>query len=300
MDRLSPEGYRDQSTEQAVADTRACVEYIDAIDPAHDLITPIITPRFAPACTPATLHALGALSAETHLPIQTHISENTAELASVAALFPDSENYAHVYDAAGLLTPRTILAHAIHLSPAERALISARGAKVAHCPCSNTCLTSGAARVRELLDAGIEVGLGTDVSGGYGVSVLEQVRQAVMVSRHVAMGIDEDEEGERRERAKLATEEALYLATRGGAKVVGMDERIGGFEVGMEWDAQMIGLGVVPEDGLLNEDEAPVDLFGTEGWEEKVAKWVYNGDDRNTLAVWVKGRLVHRRKSYLP
>ena len=95
--------------------------------------------------------------------------------------------------------------------------------------------------------------------------------------------------------AKLSTEEALYLATRGGANVVGMEDKIGGFEVGKDWDAQKISLKVVPEDGDMGEDEGPVDIFMQESWPNRVNKWVYNGDDRNTVAVWVKGRLVHRR-----
>jgi guanine deaminase len=96
--------------------------------------------------------------------------------------------------------------------------------------------------------------------------------------------------------AKLSVEEGLYLATRGGAKVVGLESRIGGFEVGMDWDAQLIRLGSVGEKGDLSTDEGLVDIFGGETWDDKVAKWVYTGDDRNTVAVWVKGRLVHQRE----
>lgn len=144
-----------------------------------------------------------------------------------------------------------------------------------------------------MLDEGIVVGLGTDVSGGFSPSILESARQAIWVSRFVAMA-DGDE-------AKLSTEEVLYLATRGGAKVVGLEDRIGGFEVGMDWDAQMISLGGVGTDGEdVDEDRVPVDFYGWENWEERVAKWVYTGDDRNTAAVWVKGLLVHQTSRYRP
>ncbi|GAB7357069.1 hypothetical protein MBLNU459_g7885t1 [Dothideomycetes sp. NU459] len=285
MDRMSPDYYRDESVESAIRDSRACIDHVRAIDPDYALISPIITPRFAPSCTEPVLAALGALHRETRVPVQTHISENKAEIALVGELFPASASYTHVYDAAGLLTAQTILAHAVHLSAAEQQLIAAREAKVSHCPASNTALTSGAAKVRELVDAGITVGLGTDVSGGYSASILEEVRQAILVSRHVAM-----HDGDA---AKLSTEEALYLATRGGAKVVGLEDRIGGFEVGMDWDAQRITLAAVPDDGEFVGEEGPVDIFVHESWSDKVHKWVYNGDDRNTAAVWVKGRLVH-------
>ena len=286
MDRMSPPYYRDESVASAIADSRSCIEHVRAIDPTNALITAVITPRFAPSCTEPVLRELGALHAETGVPCQTHISENKDEIALVKRLFPESKSYTHVYDDAGLLTEKMILAHCVHLSAEERKLIKMRGAKVSHCPASNTALTSGAARVKQLLDEGITVGLGTDVSGGYSSSVLEEVRHAIMVSRHVAM-VDGDQ-------GKLSTEEALYLATRGGAKVVGLENRIGGFEVGMDWDAQMISLGTVSEDGNLVEGEGPVDVFGNESWDDRIAKWVWNGDDRNTKAVWVKGRMVHR------
>ncbi|KAF2236169.1 guanine deaminase [Viridothelium virens] len=295
MDTMSPPNYRDTSPEDAVAATRATIQHITSLDPSHSLLIPIITPRFAPSCTPACLSALGRLHKETNLPIQTHIAENHAELDLVRRTFPSHPSYTAVYDDHGLLGPRTVLAHAVHLSPAEVALIRARGAKVSHCPASNTALTSGAAKVRELLLEDITIGLGTDVSGGYSPSVLVAARHAVMVSRHVAMGSGEGEG----DAAKLTEAEVLWLATRGGARALGLEERVGGFEVGMEWDAQMVVLGEgVGVDGEGGEAEGPVDVFGWESWEERIAKWLYNGDDRNTAAVWVKGELVHKTQAF--
>ncbi|KAG2169392.1 hypothetical protein JADG_009131 [Aureobasidium aubasidani] len=292
MDQLSPDYYRDESAETAIQATEACIAHVGKIDPKHHLITPIITPRFAPSCSEGCLNALGKLAQQTGLPIQTHISENKSEIELVAEMFPSSKSYTDVYDKAGLLNAKTILAHAVHLSPEERALVRSRDAKISHCPASNTALTSGAAPVRTLLDEGLTVGLGTDVSGGYSPSILEEARQAILVSRHVAM-VDGDA-------AKLSTEEALWLATRGGAKVVGLENRVGGFEVGMDWDAQMISLDVVSEDGEMDEAEnkGPVDVFMWESWSDRLNKWFYGGDDRNTAAVWVKGRLVHTTPKY--
>ena len=102
------------------------------------------------------------------------------------------------------------------------------------------------------------------------------------------------------DKAKLSTEEALYLATRGGAAVVGIADKVGGFDVGKEFDAQVIDLGAVREGGE-NEgvfETGPVDVFGWESWGERVEKWVYAGDDRNTTAVWVRGRVVHATKRF--
>ncbi len=286
MDSLAPDYYRDVSATSSLADTRATITHIAGIDPTNALITPILTPRFAPSCSRELMHGLGALQKETNLPVQTHISENKNECSLVKSLFPEYESYAEVYDGHGLLGPKTILAHAVHLSESEIDLIKKREGKISHCPVSNSSITSGTAKVRWMLNKGVEVGLGTDMSGGYSPSILEAVRQAALVSNHVAMGGDDS--------AKLSVEEVLYLATKGGAKVVGLGDKIGSFGVGMEWDAQLIGMGSVSVEQA--HDIGPVDIFGWETWDERIAKWVFNGDDRNTLAVWVKGRLVHERK----
>ncbi|KAL7628808.1 hypothetical protein AAE478_000323 [Parahypoxylon ruwenzoriense] len=299
MDELGPKYYLDESPEQCLALTRASIDYIRGIDPHFELVCPILTPRFAPACSRETMKRLGDLQRKNQLPIQTHISENVSEIQLVRDMFPECKHYAEVYDKYNLLTNKTILAHAIHLTDEEADLISQRRAKVAHCPCSNSALTSGEARVRWLLEKGISVGLGTDMSGGYSPSVLEAARQAALVSNHLAMptGTSAHIRDDERERAKLSVEEVLHLATRGGAEVVGLGDKVGGFEVGKEWDAQLISLGLVgetPKEGDMV-DHGNVDIFGWESWENRVAKWVFNGDDRNVLKVWVRGRLVHDR-----
>ncbi|KAI2615659.1 guanine deaminase [Hypoxylon sp. NC1633] len=299
MDNMGPEYYLDESADASLALTQQSIAHIQRIDPTYALVSPILTPRFAPACSIEAMDRLGALARETGLPIQTHIAENEDEVQLVRDMFPTAPSYAAVYDARGLLGPRTILAHAIHLSDAEADLVAARGATVAHCPCSNSALTSGEARVRRLLDRGVRVGLGTDLSGGYSPSVLAAARHAALVSNHLAM----PHHGAlvppaQRSRARLAVEEVLHLATRGGASVVGLGDRVGGFEVGFEWDAQLVSLGQVdevPDEGPTGEDRGNVDVFGWETWPDRVAKWLYNGDDRNVLRVWVRGRAVHER-----
>lgn len=349
---MNPDYYRDASPESAISDTRATIEHIQKIDHSFELISPIITPRYAPSCSSGLLRSLGALATDNDLPIQTHIAENPSELALVTKLFPSHDSYAAVYDDHGLLRQRTILAHAIHLSLDEQELVRKRGSSVSHCPVSNSCISSGICPVRELLDQGIEVGLGTDISGGWSPSILVAAREAAMVSRILAaFGRDfnvgnrdpqkdetkqenqsagkdtrragtplkpeisqKDHHNELCERKKLSIEECLYLATAGGAKCLGLYEKVGRFDVGMEWDAQMIKLEDFSTDMSESdnddsdadltssatryppkEDKGPVELWGTEKWADKVAKWVYCGDDRNTRKVWVKGRLVHER-----
>ncbi len=289
---LQPEYYRDESVESSIRDSEASIAYIRSIDPKGDIVKPIITPRFAPSCTSECLTAMGKIAKESNTHIQTHISENKGEVELVKQLFPTSKSYTDVYDTHGLLTEKTILAHAVHLSKEERDTIRERKSKISHCPSSNTAITSGCAPIRDMLNEGLTVGLGTDVSGGCHPSILENVRQAMWVSRHLAF--------HKSDSAKLSTEEGLYLATRGGAAVVGLEDKVGGFDVGKEWDAQMIHLGIVDESGVQDGvfEEGPVDVFGWESWPDKIEKWVYSGDDRNTVAVWVKGRLVHRTSRY--
>ena len=288
---MHPDYYKDASPASAIEDTKATIAHCDELDPKRKLVCPILTPRFAPSCTSELLSGLGALHQDTKLPIQTHLSENLPELALVREIFPNHSSYTAVYDAHNLLTPRTVLAHAIHLSPEERSLIKSCGASVSHCPISNTYLASGICPVRELLDEGITVGLGTDVSGGWSPSVLHAAREAAGVSRlRTAFCPPELKEAEK-ERLKLGVEEVLWMATRGGAKALGLESRVGGFEVGMEWDAQLVDLGATVEENSSG-GGGGVGLWGGETWEERIAKWVFCGDERNTKAVWVEGRLV--------
>ena len=334
---INSEYYKDESAAAAIEKTRETIRFSERIDPKRELIEPIITPRFAPSCSSAALHGLGVLAKEGNLPIQTHIAENHDEVALVGFLFPDCRNYTDVYASHGLLTHRTVFGHAIHLNQEERAMVREAGAGIAHCPISNSYLSSGLCPVRELLDMGITVGLGTDISGGWSPSVLVAAREALGVSRVLAsvrkemQGKDSkhgEHEKEKEKRAKeiehmkLSVEEVLYLATVGGAKCLGLESKIGTFEVGKEFDAQMIVCGDFSDERTGSGDEGaeseeggagkgegsasrkkhpeqdnPVELWGKESWSEKMAKWVFCGDDRNVSALWVKGRKVHERSS---
>ncbi|KAL4954275.1 hypothetical protein BDW69DRAFT_142383 [Aspergillus filifer] len=329
-----PDYYIDGSEEGqgSTRKTEETISHIHKIDPEGTLVKPIVTPRFVPTCTPASLTSLGVLASRYDPPlhIQTHISENLNEVSLVRGLFPgdDTPTYASVYDKFSLLTKRTILAHAVHLTPSEQDLIASRQSKISHCPASNSALGSGLAPVRALLEKGITVGLGTDVSGGYSPSILEAVRQACLVSRllrHAKKSVGseegstvlaapksssssesgelvdhEPESGNVSKKKKegyevLSVEESLYLATRGGAAVVDMPKDLGAFEVGMFFDTQLIRLDapVSLSSEEIVEGSSPVDVFGWESWVEKVHKWVWTGDDRNVRCVWVGGRLVH-------
>lgn len=282
MTRHSPDYYIETDDEAAARDVDV-VDYIEALDKQGEIVRPIVTPRFAPSCSMETMKRQGKLVQERGLHCQTHVSENKGEIAWVGELFPESANYTSVYDDAGLLTRRTILAHCVHLSPEERQLIRDRGSGVSHCPISNTSITSGFCPVRQLLDEGVRVSLGTDCSGGYSPSVLEVARQALLVSRTVAYNREDDA-------SKLSVGEILYLATLGGAEVCDLQNQLGNFVVGKKFDAQLVD---------LRSPDSPVDVFAWAPPEKpvdrlryQVERWFFNGDDRNCRKVWVNGTLA--------
>ena len=146
------------------------------------LITPVITPRFVPSCTPTLMRGLASIADEHQLPLQSHLSENLAECEWVRSLHPDCESYSDVYDKHGLYTPRSYMAHCVHCARAERDLVLRKGVGIVHCPNSNFTLASGVCNVREWLEEGHKVGLGTDVAGGYSPCILNAIRMARVAS----------------------------------------------------------------------------------------------------------------------
>ncbi len=135
-----------------------------------------VTPRFAVSCTADLLRESAALAASTGAYWQTHVSEDRGEIAEVARLFPEALDYVDVYDRAGGLGERTVLAHAVHLSDRELARLVETGTRVAHCPASNLFLASGVMPLGRYLEAGLSVGLGSDVAGGPDLSIFTAMR----------------------------------------------------------------------------------------------------------------------------
>ncbi|KAF9819778.1 hypothetical protein IEO21_01869 [Rhodonia placenta] len=325
MDRNSVPYYVEPSVEVSMANTRTIIAYIRALpapSPREPLVHPILTPRFAMGCTPQLLAALGALAhADPALSIQTHMDENAGEIAATRRLFPPASlppapapqppgcagrgTYAGVYDAYGLLRANTVLAHCVHLEEPEVAIMAARRVGVAHCPTSNFNLRSGCARVGMLLDRGIKVGLGTDVSGGFSPSMLRAVQDASICSKVVAMQAPpaDGDTGFAGQQLRVAT--LLYLATRGGAEVCNLEGRIGSLAPGKAFDALVVSV----RDGAGNPGVWGADLddalgMGTPGregarWKTEedelrghLERFFFCGDDRNIRRVYVQGRMI--------
>jgi len=277
-----PEGYRDASAETGVADTRRFIEAVRGLPGAETgLVRPAITPRFIPACTDALLEGLGRLAAETGCHIQTHVSESDWEHDHVLARCGASD--AASLDSFGLLTRRSVLAHGVFLSGSDLDLLAARGAGVAHCPLSNVYFSDAVLPVRKVFDHEVNIGLGTDISGGANASMLNSARHAVIASRVLESGVDPDQPRavRRREGARITTAEAFWLATAGGGIV--LDTAIGLFKPGYAFDALVIDPG---RDRAVGSQDTP---------DELLEKLIYLGGQANIASVWVAGRRVSGR-----
>ncbi|NXD85003.1 GUAD deaminase, partial [Halcyon senegalensis] len=213
-------------------------------------VQPIITPRFGPSCTEDLLRALGNLAQDRDLHVQSHISENEDEIKLVEKMFPAYQNYTDLYDKNNLLTSKTVMAHACYLSEEEMKLFSLRGAAISHCPNSNFSLRSGVLNVKKVLQHNVKLGLGTDVAGGYSASMLDAIRKT-MVAANILQINKVNETG-------LKLKEAFRLATLGGSQALGLDDVIGNFEVGKEFDALLIN---------TKASDSPFDLFPGDNFE---------------------------------
>ncbi|KAI0203338.1 guanine deaminase [Astrocystis sublimbata] len=281
MNRNAPEYYRDTSVESSLRDTEDCIAHMRKIDPEGRLVKHVITPRFAITCDDALLAGLGDIAkANPDLPIQTHFNEAEQEMTFTKTLFPAFDNEVDLYGHFGLLTKRSILAHCCYMTDYEFNCLSELECGIAHCPISNMTVGGGfmAAPIRRFLDRGMKVGLGTDSGGGSSSSILDAMRQAL-----VASNAQEVESSGKHQH--LSIDEVFYLATMGGARVCCLDEKIGNFEVGKEFDALLID-GTSSKPGVMTMIEEHDDertIFD---------KFIMTGDDRNIKKVFVSGRQV--------
>ncbi len=234
-----------------------------------------VTVRFAPTSTDAQLAMAGRLlGRHDGLYMQTHVAENRAELDWVAQLFPSARSYLDVYARHGLIGARSVLAHGIWLDAADRRVLADARAQVAHSPSSNLFLGSGLMPWRAHEDAGVPVSLASDVGGGTSLSMQRTMADAykVQAMQHV----------------KLPAWKALYTATRGAARALGLEHEIGSFDAGCLADL-----------ALWRWAEGPVATVrdaAARGLHERVFAWMTLADQRNLEATWVAGRARHRAK----
>jgi guanine deaminase len=265
MDRNAPDNLRDTAQTAYDASKRLLERWH-----GQDRLSYVITPRFSPTSTPEQLAALGALWAEhPDCLMQTHLSEQTDEIAWVAELFPGARDYLDTYEAHGLLGARGLYGHAIHLTPRERARLAEVQAALVHCPTSNTFIGSGLFDMAGLAPV-LPVGLATDTGGGSSFSMLRTMAAAYEVGQLAG--------------TPLHPAQLLWLATAGSARALHMGDRIGRLEAGMEADLVALDLASTP--AIAQRAGRAQDIW------EAVFPTIMMGDDRAVAGVWINGARV--------
>ena len=263
MDRNAPEGLRDTAA-SAYDQSKALLTRYHG----RDRLGYVITPRFSPTSTPAQLDALGSLWAEhPDCLMQTHLSEQTDEIAWVKSLYPAARDYLDTYEAHGLLGPNALFGHAIHLEPRERDRLRETGAALVHCPTSNTFIGSGLMDLGGLIAQGQRVGLATDTGGGSSFSMLRTMAAAY-------------ELGQLRGRA-LHPAELWWLATAGSARALRLGDKVGETAEGFEADLIVVDLASTP--AIAQRVARALSLA------EALFPTIMMGDDRAITGLWIGG-----------
>jgi guanine deaminase len=268
MDRNAPEALRD-SARTGYDQGKALI----ARWHGRDRLSYCVTPRFAATSSPEQLDAAGALWREhpgTYL--QSHIAENRGEIDWVRKLFPERAGYLDVYDHFGLLGQRAIYGHGIWLSEDEFARMHATGTAIAHCPTSNTFLGSGLFRLHDALkpSRAVRVALATDIGGGTRFSMLSTMHEAYKVAQLNG--------------TSLTALQAFYLATRGAARALYIDDRVGSIAPDMEADLVVLDLASTP---LITER-----MRHCEDIEQALFVQMTLGDERAVRATYIAGSLA--------
>ncbi len=266
MDRNAPDYLLDQSAQKSYDESRALLQKWHK----RGLLRYAITPRFAPTSTPEQLELAGRLKKE--FPdawVHTHISENRNEVRWVQELFPEAE-YADVYDDYGLLDERTVLAHGVWLTPEELDLLSRRGARIAHCPNSNLFLGSGLFPLHRVLDAGVVIGLGTDIGAGTTPSLFNAMADAYKVQQ--VQGVS------------LSPFHLWYLSTLGGARALSLEAETGSLEPGKSADFLVLDIKATPLLAMRTGRASSL--------EDLLAGLIFMGDDRAVQRSVIAGKIV--------
>ncbi len=231
------------------------------------------TPRFAVSCTADMLRESAALARSMGAYWQTHVSEDRGEIAEVAKMFPEALDYVDVYDRAGGLGARTVLAHAIHLSDRELARLVETDTRIAHCPASNLFLASGVMPLARYLEAGLRIGLGSDVAAGPDLGIFYAMRVGAYTQNALRVAGLES-------RPALAPLDWFRMGSLGGARALGLDAVTGSLEAGKE--ADIIAVDASRTDPVPGSElDNPADF---------VSRLIYRAHPQMVRGAWVRGR----------
>ncbi|MEY2564461.1 MAG: guanine deaminase [Verrucomicrobiota bacterium] len=238
------------------------------------------SPRFAVTCTEKMMRSAGELAQRFGAYIQTHLAENREEIEKVHHLHMSARDYTDVYETCGLLTPKTVLGHCIHLNAREIDAIATAQSSIAHCPTSNLFLGSGLLKLDQLRQAGIAIGLGSDVAAGPELNMWQVMRAALDVQKARCMSEPN--------LPPLRPAEAFHLATSGGARALGKSAAIGSLDAGKEADLTVVDLAALLPYGKRGQrlDDLSV--------EDVLALCIYRGGPHANLETYVRGKCVYR------
>ena len=265
---LGPEGLRD-----TVADGRADTEALIARWRGRGRLGYAVTPRFVPTSSAEQLADAGTLVAEhPDVLMHTHLSENPGEIEFVAGRFPEAADYLDVYDRFGLVGPRSVFAHCVHMSDRALSRMAEAGAGLAFCPTSNMFLGSGLFDLAQADRHAVGIGIGTDVGAGTTLSILHTLGEAYRTCQLRGSSLDPFR--------------ALHLATTGGARVMGIADRVGALLPGQEADFVVLDGAATP---LLAR------RCGGASLHDRLFALQVLGDDRAIAATYLRGRRAYAR-----
>ena len=266
MDRGGAPGLLEETTEESMRET---LRWLDRCGD-FQYVKPMLTPRFTPSCTDELMAFLGKLAAERNIPVQSHLSENGAEMELVARLHPDCKQYWETYAKFGLWNGRTLMAHCVWSDERERQAMKEAGVTVVHCADSNQNICSGVAPVRVMLNEGLKVALGSDIAGGDHLDMFDVVASAIRASkaRRVMDNWQTD---------FLTVPEGWYLGTSAGAAYFGAAP---GFAPGNALHALVVADEALPQPHPLTAAE-------------RLERCVYRRQSGAVRAVWSEGRKVY-------
>lgn len=266
MDRNSPDYLVEESAKKSLEDTLLWLERCKGLNNTK----PIVTPRFIPSCSDELMRGLADIAKKHRLGMQSHLSENPKEVEWVASLCPDSKFYLDAYEKRGHLSEEqkksVIMAHCVYSGEREMQMLKDREVFVAHCPQSNTGLSSGIAPIRAFLNRGIRVGLGSDIAGGHSISMLRIAADAVDVSKLRWRLVDA-------KLKPLTVAESFALATRGGGAYFG---KVGAFDAGFEADVVVL-------------DDAAIRSVVARSLEDRIERAVYLSENCKVTTKYVRG-----------
>ncbi|WP_136608724.1 guanine deaminase [Paenibacillus dokdonensis] len=282
----NPENYRDADTRTALADTEEFILAVQQLaQSTKQGVYPVVTPRFIPSCTDDALKGLGELANKYDTYVQSHCSESDWAHGYVQDRFHKNDAFA-LHDF-GLLREKSVMAHCNFLNDDDADLFAEKGTAIAHCPISNAYFANSVIPVAHFHAKGVEIGLGSDISGGFSPSLFDNIRQAVISSRMLEDGVNPALPAQDRgvPGSRITVDEAFYLATAGGGESLSLP--IGRIQENYAWDVQIIDT-KLPSAKLpiFNENEDSHDIF---------QKIMYLTRPEHIREVWVQGEKVHSR-----